>query len=60
MRDLYHRHDRLVYWIKRVNIELQDPDRTDILRLIEHMDNEMYNSFTINEKAARQTIQGHK
>jgi hypothetical protein len=60
MRDLYHRHDRLVYWIQRVNIELQDPDRTDVLRLIEHMDNEMYNSFTINENAARQTIQGCK
>ena len=21
MRDLYHRHDRLVYWIQRVNID---------------------------------------
>jgi hypothetical protein len=60
MRDLYHRHVRLVYWIQRVNIELQDPDRTDVLRLIEHMDNEMYNSFTINEKATRQTIRGCK
>jgi hypothetical protein len=23
MRDLYHRHDRLVYWIQRVNIEFR-------------------------------------
>jgi integrase/recombinase XerD len=37
MRDLYHRQDRLAYWIRRVNTDLQDPDRTDVLKLVEHM-----------------------
>ena len=37
MRDLYHRHDKLAYWIQRVNGELEEPDKTDILKLVEHM-----------------------
>lgn len=37
MRDLYHRQDRLAYWIQRVKTDLKDPDRTDVLKLIEHM-----------------------
>jgi hypothetical protein len=37
MRDLYHRHDRLAYWVQRVNAELEDPDKKDILKLVEHM-----------------------
>ena len=37
MRDLYHRQKRLEYWIQRVNTDLQDPDRTDVLKLAEHM-----------------------
>jgi hypothetical protein len=37
MRDLYHRHDKLAYWIQRVYAELEEPDKTDILKLIEHM-----------------------
>ena len=37
MRDLYHRQDKLAYWIQRVNTDLQDPDRTDVLRLVEYM-----------------------
>src|SRR5918994_6091567 len=37
MRDLYHRQNRLAYWIKRVNTDLQEPDRTDVLKLVEHM-----------------------
>jgi hypothetical protein len=38
MRDLYKRRKRLVdYWIKRVNEDVDEPDRTDILKLIEHM-----------------------
>jgi hypothetical protein len=41
MRDLYNRHKRLADWIKRVNEDVHEPDRTDILKLIEHMqDNE--------------------
>ena len=27
MRDLYHRKDRLIYWIKRINSDLEEPDR---------------------------------
>ena len=37
MRDLYHRHDRLEYWIKRIHTDLQEPDKTDILNLVENM-----------------------
>jgi integrase/recombinase XerD len=37
MRDLYHRQNRLAYWIKRVNSDLDEPDRSDILKLVEHM-----------------------
>jgi hypothetical protein len=37
MRDLYHRQDRLMYWIERVNTDLQEPDKTDILKLVEDM-----------------------
>jgi hypothetical protein len=36
MRDLYNRKKKLVDWIKKVN-DLDDPDKTDILKLIEHM-----------------------
>lgn len=37
MRDLYHRKDRLMYWIKRINSDLGEPDRFDVLKLVEHM-----------------------
>lgn len=37
MRDLYHRKDRLNYWIKRINSDLEEPDRSDVLQLVEHM-----------------------
>ena len=37
MRDLYHRQDRLAYWIRRVNTDLEEPDRVDVLKLVEHM-----------------------
>jgi transcriptional regulator GlxA family with amidase domain len=37
MRDLYHRQKRLEYWIQRVNTDLQDPDRADVLKLVEYM-----------------------
>jgi site-specific recombinase XerD len=37
MRDLYHRQNRLAYWIKRVYTDLKEPDRTDVLKLVEHM-----------------------
>jgi hypothetical protein len=34
MRDLYHRKEKLAYWINRANTELQEPDKTDVLNLI--------------------------
>jgi hypothetical protein len=37
MKDLYLRQDKLTYWIKRVNKDLQDQDRVDVLKLVEHM-----------------------
>jgi integrase/recombinase XerD len=36
MRDLYNRKKKLAEWIKKVN-EIEDPDKTDILKLIEQM-----------------------
>ena len=37
MRDLYHRKDRLNYWINRIDLDLKEPDRSDVLKLVEHM-----------------------
>ena len=37
MRDLYSRQKRLAYWIKRIDTDLQEPDKTDILKLVQHM-----------------------
>jgi integrase/recombinase XerD len=37
MRDLYNRPKKLADWLKRVNEDISDPDKTDILKLIEHM-----------------------
>jgi proline dehydrogenase len=37
MRDLYDRRKRLADCIKRVNEDVDEPDRTDILKLIEHV-----------------------
>jgi hypothetical protein len=37
MRDLYHRQDRLTYWIRRVHTDLEEPDRTEVLKLIGDM-----------------------
>jgi site-specific recombinase XerD len=37
LRDLYHRQDRLAYWINRINTDLEEPDRTDVLKLVENM-----------------------
>jgi len=30
MRDLYHRKERLAYWINRTNADLQEPNKTDV------------------------------
>ena len=37
MRDLYHRKQKLAYWINRANTDLQEPDKTDILNFIQFM-----------------------
>src|SRR2546423_8438951 len=36
MRDLYNRKKKVENWLKKVD-DLDDPDKTDILRLVEHM-----------------------
>ena len=36
MRDLYSRK-KLVYWTKWIDIDLQEPDRTDVLKPVQHM-----------------------
>jgi Phage integrase, N-terminal SAM-like domain len=37
MRDLYSRQEKLAYWTKRIDIDLQEPDRSDVLKLVQHM-----------------------
>ncbi|HEX5892543.1 MAG TPA: hypothetical protein VFY41_06755 [Nitrososphaeraceae archaeon] len=57
MRDLYNRRKRLADWIKRVNEEVDEPDRTDILKLIEHMqDRERNISFICLASLKNQVI----
>jgi beta-xylosidase len=43
MRDLYHRKEKLAYWINRAYTELHEPDKTDVLNFIQFMhDREVY------------------
>jgi hypothetical protein len=37
MRDLYHRKEKLAYWLNRANTELQEPDKNDVLKFIQFM-----------------------
>jgi hypothetical protein len=37
MRDLYHRKEKLEYWVERVRKDLEDPDRDDVLQFIEYL-----------------------
>ena len=37
MRDLYDRENKLLYWIKRAESDLQEPDKTDILKLVTYL-----------------------
>ena len=37
MRDLYHRKQKLAYWLNRAHTELQEPDKTDVLSFIQFM-----------------------
>ncbi len=37
MRDLYDRENKLLYWIKRAESDLDEPDKTDVLKLIQYL-----------------------
>jgi integrase len=37
MRDLYNRKQKLSYWLNRANTELQEPDKTDVLKFVQFM-----------------------
>jgi site-specific recombinase XerD len=37
MRDLYNRKQKLQYWIQKVKTELDEPDKADVLKFVEHM-----------------------
>jgi hypothetical protein len=37
MRDLYNRAKSLENWINKVNTQLKEPDRSDVLMLVEHL-----------------------
>ena len=37
MKDLYHRKDKFAYWINRINTDLQEPDKDDVLKFIQFM-----------------------
>jgi hypothetical protein len=37
MRDLYHRKQKLEHWTNRVKADLQEADKTDILKFIQYM-----------------------
>jgi hypothetical protein len=37
MKDLYHRKDKFAYWINRINTDLQEPDKGDVLKFIQFM-----------------------
>ena len=37
MRDLYDRENKLLYWIERAKTDLDEPDKTDVLKLVKHL-----------------------
>src|SRR5574339_510460 len=37
MRDQYQRKQRLQSWIEKINTDLDESDKNDVLRLVEHM-----------------------
>jgi len=37
LRDLYHREAKLQYWINKIKIDLEGTDQTDLLKLVEVM-----------------------
>ena len=40
MRDLYNRANKLEYWLNRINKDLDDLDKTDLLCLLRYMQNQ--------------------
>ena len=47
MRDLYDRENKLLYWIKRAESDLEGPDKTDVLKLIEYLQDQRKASLWI-------------
>lgn len=37
LRDLYDRKAKLVYWVNRINMDLYDTDKSDVLKLVRYM-----------------------
>ncbi len=37
MRDLYNRKEKLTHWIHKANTEIDEPDRTHVLKFVEHI-----------------------
>ena len=37
LRDLYNRSKRVEQWINKIYTQLEEPDRSDVLKLVEHM-----------------------
>jgi len=47
--DIYNREKKLAHWINKVNTDLGEPDKTDVLKCIQHMqDNENSALWIIN------------
>jgi hypothetical protein len=45
MRDLYLRQNRLAYWIKRVNTDLEEPYKSVVLKLVEHIQDSFMDNY---------------
>jgi len=37
MRDLYNREKKVLYWIERTKSDLEEPDKTDVLKLVRYL-----------------------
>jgi hypothetical protein len=37
MRDLYNRKEKLTHWIHKAYTEIDEPDRTHVLKFVEHI-----------------------
>ena len=45
MRDLYDSEKKLLYWIKRAESDLEEPDRTDVLKLVKHLQDQRSSKY---------------